>query len=127
MPKHTVDFGLLIKANKYDYRNDAKLNYMVEKAFIEGLEEGRTREQATEIRKNAYCLVFGIPPSELKNTWVIDYDLLSSKSKKRALLHDEDPKACPCTVDQKCKEMCETIKQIKLDIKRTSVIFDEDG
>jgi hypothetical protein len=42
LPKHVVDFELLIKANKYDYRNDSKLNYMIEKAFIEGLETEHT-------------------------------------------------------------------------------------
>lgn len=54
---------------------------MVEKTFIEGLETVRTtREEAVIIRKNAYCLIFGISPIELRNTWVTDFDLLLGKS-----------------------------------------------
>lgn len=89
LPKHEVNFELLVLAHKFDYRNDAKLNYMIEKAFITGLEtEKTTREQAVLIRKNAYCLVFGISPVQLKNTWVTDYDVLIVKSQKRAQTHE---------------------------------------
>lgn len=67
LPKHVVDFELLIKANKYDYRNDSKLNYMIEKAFIEGLEtDHTTRDQAVVVRKHAYCLVFGVSPIDIR-------------------------------------------------------------
>lgn len=127
LPKHVVDFALLVKANKFDFRNDSKLNYMVEKAFIEGLETETTpRQEAVVIRKNAYCLVFGISPVELKNTWVTDFDLLRDKSRKRAEVHESEQK-CPCTADARCKHMCETINQIRKDLNRTSVIFEEDG
>jgi len=86
---------------------------MVEKAFIEGLETERTsREEAVLIRKNAYCLVFGISPVEMKNTWVTDFDLLLKKSLKRLEMHTKDSAKCPCSVDVRCKHMCETIRQI---------------
>ncbi len=44
-PKHEVNFELLVLAHKFDYRNDAKLNYMIEKAFIAGLETEKTTRQ----------------------------------------------------------------------------------
>jgi hypothetical protein len=45
LPKHEVNFELLVLAHKFDYRNDAKLNYMIEKAFITGLETEKTTRE----------------------------------------------------------------------------------
>lgn len=55
-----MDFKLLIKSEKFDFRNDSKLNYLIEKEFIKGLGDEDNEEQSIENRKNAYCLCFGI-------------------------------------------------------------------
>jgi len=43
--------------------------------------------EAIKIRQNAYCLIYGISPSEMKNTYVLDYDFVLNKAKERMRKH----------------------------------------
>lgn len=55
-----------------------------------------TPVEAIKIRQNAYCLIYGISPNEMKNTYVLDYDFVLNKAKERMRKHNDDPLNCSC-------------------------------
>lgn len=69
--KGKLDFAKLVRAQMWDFRTDDKLKKRIEKAFCNGLaqEDGLSLEQSAEIRKNAYCLLYGISPKQMHNTY----------------------------------------------------------
>ena len=85
----------MIQAEKFDFRNNKKLCSMIERRFYNGL--GRPADcykndervehsihECFNLRRDAYCLAFGIKPSDLTNQWIKDYEFLLNLSKIRA-------------------------------------------
>ena len=83
------------------------------------------------MRQHAYCLVFGISPSDIKDKSMKEYSMLLHKSGQRVERHNNDPKVCKCNTAPDCgahkvgqsDHLCHTIIQIKKDVPRTTSIF----
>ena len=110
--KGNLDFVKLVQAQMWDFRSDEKLRKRIEKAFCNVLaqEEGLSLYQSVEIRKNAYCLLYGISPQNMHKTYMKDYGFVLKRAQKRAEDHNRDPNECPCKAGKLVFDLCKVQK-----------------
>ena len=76
-----LNFREMVQAEKFDFKKDKRLRRKIERAFLNGLGEGiQDFKEEVFVRQHAYCLIFGISPTEIRTKCTKEYSLLIHKS-----------------------------------------------